>query len=238
MDLVPGEFRFFQEMRQMEWPLPINELKVVSQVEPPKFQEEEEEEEKEEEEKQSKMAAGIGMRLMKQRTVMLAGEINKALADRITSQLLVLDGEASDKPIKIFINSPGGDADAGFAMYDMIRFIKSPVTTISAGLCASAAVLVLMGAPKERRFAMPNSRILIHQPSTAIHGFVADIQIEASEIVKCRDRITKIIADETGQRIEKVQDDTRRNYWMSAEESKAYGLVSKVVQSRDELEIQ
>jgi ATP-dependent Clp protease protease subunit len=203
----------------------------------PKFQEEEEEEEEKEElEKESKLTAGVAMQLMKLRTIMLAGEINKALADRITSQLLVLDGQASDEPIRIFINSPGGDADAGFAMYDMIKFIKSPVVTISAGLCASAAVLVLMGAPKERRFALPNSRILIHQPSTAIHGFVADIQIEASEIVKCRDRINKIIADETGQTIDKVMEDTRRNYWMSAEESKAYGLVCNVVQSRDEVQ--
>ena len=202
-----------------------------------KYQEEEEEEEEKEEAVESRLTSSVAMQLMKQRTIMLAGEINKALADRITSQLLVLDGEASDKPIRIFINSPGGDADAGFAMFDMIKFIKSPVATISAGLCASAAVLVLMGAPRERRFALPNSRILIHQPSTAIHGFVSDIQIEASEIVKCRDRINKIIADETGQTIEKVQEDTRRNYWMSAEESKAYGLVTKVARSRDDVQV-
>ena len=202
-----------------------------------KYQEEEEEEEEKEEAVESRLTSSVAMQLMKQRTIMLAGEINKALADRITSQLLVLDGEASDKPIRIFINSPGGDADAGFAMFDMIKFIKSPVATISAGLCASAAVLVLMGAPPKRRFALPNSRILIHQPSTAIHGFVSDIQIEASEIVKCRDRINRIIADETGQTIEKVQEDTRRNYWMSAEESKAYGLVTKVVRSRDDVQL-
>jgi ATP-dependent Clp protease protease subunit len=166
---------------------------------------------------------------------MLAGEIDKRLADRVTSQLLVLDGEDSTTPIKLFINSPGGDADAGFALYDMIRFIKSPVVTISAGLCASAAVLVLVASEKKRRLALPNSRLLIHQPSTAIHGFVADIQIEATEIVKCRDRINVLIAEATGQKVEKVQEDTKRNFWMSAEEAKAYGLVSRVIASRDEL---
>jgi len=181
----------------------------------------------------SKLTTEIATRLMDQRMIMLAGEINKRLADRVASQLLVLDGEQGHKPIRLFINSPGGDADAGFAMYDMIKFVKSPVITITAGLCASAAVLVLLAAEKERRYALPNSRFLIHQPSTAIHGFVSDIQIEASEIIKCRDRINGIIADTTGQKIEKVQADTRRNFWMSAEEASAYGLVSKVVESRD-----
>jgi ATP-dependent Clp protease protease subunit len=196
------------------------------------YQEEEPERERRAE---SRFAAAIGSRLMKQRIVMLAGEVDKQLADRVTSQLLLLDSEDSAKPIRIFINSPGGDADAGFAMYDMIRFVQSPVVTIAAGLCASAAVLVLVAAQKERRLALPNSRFLIHQPSTAIHGYVADIQIEANEIVKCRDRINGIIAEATGQKLEKVQEDTRRNFWMSAEEAQAYGLISKVMSSRNEL---
>jgi ATP-dependent Clp protease protease subunit len=193
----------------------------------------EDEEEEPRKSDSAKLTAEIATRLMDLRMIMLAGEINKRLADRVASQLLVLDGDQGHKPIRLFINSPGGDADAGFAMYDMIKFVKSPVITITAGLCASAAVLVLLAAEKERRYALPNSRFLIHQPSTAIHGFVSDIQIEASEIIKCRDRINKIISDTTGQKSEKVEADTKRNFWMSAEEASAYGLVSKVVESRD-----
>ena len=179
--------------------------------------------------------AGITMRLLKQRTIIMAGEVNKKLADRINSQLLVLDGEDSQAPIQLYIDSPGGDADAGFAMYDVLRFISAPVKTISAGLCASAAVLVLLGTQRGNRFSLPNSRILIHQPSTVVRGDVSDIQIEASEIIKCRDKINEIIAQATGQDAKKVEKDTKRNYWMSAEEALEYGLVGKVISSRGEL---
>lgn len=195
----------------------------------------EEEEEDQEKEPGMKINPKVLEKLIDQRTIMLAGPIDRTLADRIMSQLLVLDGGDNHDPIKLFINSPGGDADAGFAMFDMIRFVQSPVIAISAGLCASAAVLVLMAAEKKNRVSLPNSRFLIHQPSTAIHGFVADIQIEANEIVKCRDRINKIISEATGQSVEKVAEDTRRNFWMSAEESKKYGLISKVVSSKDDI---
>jgi len=182
-----------------------------------------------------RLEASLVLRLLKQRTIIMAGEVSKRLADRINSQLLVLDGEDPSAPIQLYIDSPGGDADAGFAMYDVIRFINAPVKTISAGLCASAAVLVLLGAEKERRFALPNSRVLIHQPSTVVRGDVSDIQIEASEILKCRNKINQIIAQATGQEVKKVEEDTKRNYWMSAEEALAYGLVGKVIGSRSEL---
>ena len=135
----------------------------------------------------------------------------------------------------MYVNSPGGDADAGFAIYDMIRFINAPVKTIVTGLAASAAVLVLLGVGKKGRFAQPNARLLIHQPSTGIHGDASDIEIEADEIIKCRDRINQIIAHETGQDIKKVEEDTQRNCWLSAEESLEYGLVGKVIASVDEL---
>lgn len=194
-----------------------------------------EEEEDQEKEPGMKINPKVLEKLIDQRTIMLAGPIDRTLADRIMSQLLALDGGDNHDPIRLFINSPGGDADAGFAMYDMIRFVKSPVIAISAGLCASAAVLVLMAAEKKNRVSLPNSRFLIHQPSTAIHGFVADIQIEANEIVKCRDRINKIISEATGQSVEKVAEDTRRNFWMSAEESEKYGLIAKVVSSKDDI---
>ena len=175
------------------------------------------------------------MRLLKQRTVMLTDEISRESAQRVMSQLLLLDEESADEPIKLFINSPGGDADAGFAVFDMIRFVHAPVKTVCAGLAASAAVIVLLSSPKERRFSLPNARVLIHQPSTGVRGDASDIQIEASEILKCREKINTLIADETGQKVEKVSRDTRRNYWMSAPEALEYGLVGKVISSSKEL---
>lgn len=189
----------------------------------------------EDEDRQRRLPASVLDRLIRQRTIIVAGEVDMRLADRINSQILVLDGEDSEKPITLFINSPGGDADAGFAMYDMLRFVTSPTRTVSAGLCASAAVMVLLATGKEHRFAMPNSRILIHQPSTAIRGDVSDIQIEASELLKCRARINQIISEATGQDVKKVEEDTKRNYWRSASEAQEYGLVGKVLNSRDEL---
>ena len=183
-----------------------------------------------------KLQTGLTMRLLKQRIIIMAGEVNKALADRVNSQLLVLDGEDSEAAISLYIDSGGGDADAGFAMYDMIRFVKAPVRTVSTGLCASAAVLVLLGAEKTMRYALPNSRFLIHQPSTQVRGYVADIQIEASEILKIRDKGNQLIADATGRPVKKVEEDTKRNYWMSAEEAVEYGLIGRVAASRTDLD--
>ena len=174
-------------------------------------------------------------KLLKTRTVVLADEIDKKQAQKIITQLLLLEAEDPNAEIKIFIDSPGGDADAGFAMYDMIRFVKPRVRTICAGLTASAAVIVLMAAAKEDRLSLPNARVLIHQPSTGVSGTAADIQIEASEILKFRDKINRLIAAETGQPLEKVEADTKRNYWMSAEEALKYGLICKIVKCRDEM---
>jgi ATP-dependent Clp protease protease subunit len=175
------------------------------------------------------------VKLLKTRTIVLADDIDKKQAQKIITQLLLLEAEDPNAEIKILIDSPGGDADAGFAMYDMIRFVKPRVRTICAGLTASAAVIVLLAAKKEDRLSLPNARVLIHQPSTGVSGSAADIQIEASEILKFRDKINKLIAAETGQPLEKVEQDTRRNYWMSAEESLKYGLICKIVKSRDEM---
>ena len=160
---------------------------------------------------------------------MLAGEINRESAQQVITKLLLLGEESSEEPIKFFINSPGGDADAGFAIYDVVRYIPSPVQMITAGLAASAAVIVLLASPKERRFSLPNARFLIHQPSTGVRGDASDIQIEASEILKCREKINKLIADETGKTVEGVHNDTLRNFWMSAEEALKYGLVGEVI---------
>ncbi len=190
-----------------------------------------EEEEGEEEEMGTQRFDILLQKLMKSRTIVIADEITKQLAQRVLAQLLILEQESPKEDIKIFINSPGGDADAGFAIYDMMRFIKPKVKAICAGVAASAAVIILIGAKKENRFSLENSRILIHQPSTGVHGTASDIQIEASEILKCREKINKLIAVETGQKVEKVENDTKRNYWMSAEEGIKYGLISKIVKA-------
>ena len=199
------------------------------------FQEEDEEEEEEEEEMDIQRFDILSQKLMKSRTIVIADEITKRLAQRVIAQLLILEQESPKEDIKMFINSPGGDADAGFAIYDMMRFVKPKVKAICAGVAASAAVIILIGAKKEYRFSLENSRILIHQPSTGVHGTASDIQIEASEILKCREKINNLLAVETGQKVEKVENDTKRNYWMSAEEGIKYGLISKIVKTLDDI---
>lgn len=186
------------------------------------------------EEKEKRAGGDLITRLLKTRTVMVSDEVSKKMAQQVMTQLILLEGE-SNEDIKMFINSPGGDADAGFAIYDMMRFIKPKVKAVCAGVAASAAVIILLGAKKENRFSLPNARVLIHQPSTGIHGTAADIQIEASEILKIREKINRLISVETGQPLEKVEADTKRNFWMSAEEAFKYGLVSKIIQTSGDL---
>ena len=186
-------------------------------------------------EKDNKRFDPIGEKLMKSRIIMITDVITKRLAQRTIGQLLILEQEDPEKEIKVFINSPGGDADAGFAIYDMMKFIKPKIKNICAGVAASAAVIILLGADKENRVSLPNSRILIHQPSTGVHGTASDIQIEASEILKCREKINRMISDETNREFEKVENDTKRNYWMSAEEAVEYGLISKIINTQSDL---
>ena len=186
-------------------------------------------------EKDNKRSDPIGEKLMKSRIIMITDVITKKLAQRTIGQLLILEQEDPEKEIKVFINSPGGDADAGFAIYDMMKFIKPNIKNICAGVAASAAVIILLGTGKENRVSLPNSRILIHQPSTGVHGTASDIQIEASEILKCREKINRMISDETNREFEKVENDTRRNYWMSAEEAVEYGLLSKIIKTHNDL---
>ena len=190
------------------------------------------------EEKKSPIVPGqdeLAQKMLKTRTILLTGEINKDLGEKIVKQLLLLEAD-SDEPIKIFIDSPGGDADAGYAMFDMIRFIKPDVYTIGMGLVASAGALVLLAVPKERRIGLPNYRYLIHQPSSGMKGVSSDLQIHAQEIDKLRHKINVLISEETGQPVEKVSDDTDRDFWMSASESVEYGLLSKIVVNREELD--
>lgn len=199
-----------------------------------RYEDDPEEEECDKTEKQSEGMDPLAHKFLKTRQILLSGEINKPLAERIIRQLLVLEAD-SDEPIKIFIDSPGGDADAGYAIFDMIRFIKAPVYTIGMGLVASAGSIILLAAPKERRFGLPNSHYLIHQPLSGIKGVATEIEIHAAELEKLRVKINELIAAETGLGIEKVSKDTDRDFWMSASEAKTYNLVSKVVSSRAEL---
>lgn len=180
--------------------------------------------------------AGIlSERLLESRTILLAAPITKEVAERVSAKLLLLDKESEKEPIDIYINSPGGDVDAGFAIFDMVRFISAPARCISTGLTASAAVIVLLATPKKLRLSLPNSRFLMHQPSIGIHGSAADIKIEAAEILKMREKINTLIAQETGQSLDNVEKGTRRNYWMDAQEAKKYGLVSRIITSKSEI---
>ena len=176
----------------------------------------------------------INAKFLKTRQIILSGEINKELAEKVVRQLLVLEADSSD-PIRLYIDSPGGDADAGFSIFDMIRFINAPVYTIGIGLVASAAAIVLLASPKERRFAFPNSRYLIHQPLSGIRGVATEIEIHAQELEKMRVKINELISQESGKPVEKVQKDTDRDFWMNAEEAKEYGLVNAVISKRSEM---
>jgi len=173
-------------------------------------------------------------RMLKTRTVLLSGEINKELAEKAIRQLLLLE-DMNDDPIRIFIDSPGGDADAGYAIFDMIRFVKPKVWTIGMGLVASAAAIIQLAAPRERRVGLPNSHYLIHQPLSGIRGVATDIEIHAKELEKLREKINRLIAEETGNSVNQVEKDTDRDYWMTATEAVNYGLISRVIINRSEL---
>jgi ATP-dependent Clp protease protease subunit len=192
------------------------------------------EEEEEEKEQARRPDDALAERFLKTRTILLTGEINKELGERVIRQLLLLESLSSD-PINVFIDSPGGDVDAGFAIFDMIRFVKAPVRILGMGLVASAAALILLAVPRERRFALPHSQYLIHQPLSGIRGVATEIEIHARELEKTRARINLIIAEATGQTVERVEKDTDRDYWMNAEEAQAYGLISKIGAGRDDL---
>ena len=169
------------------------------------------------------------------RQIILSGEVNKELAEKVIRQLLILEADSASKPIYVYIDSPGGDVDAGFAIFDMIRFIKPPVYTIGMGLVASAGALILLAAPKNYRLGLPNSHYLIHQPLSGIQGVATDIEIHAKEIEKIRVKINALIAEETGKDVADVAKDTDRDYWLSADEAVNYGLILQVIKTRSDL---
>ncbi|MFP5448729.1 MAG: ATP-dependent Clp protease proteolytic subunit [Alphaproteobacteria bacterium] len=177
------------------------------------------------------MSAGpVQNALFKSRTVLIFGEIDMRLAERVSAQLLALSGE-SDEDIKVFVNSPGGHVESGDTVHDMIRYCGPKVKVIGTGWVASAGAHIFLGATKENRFCLPNTRFLLHQPMGGVRGQASDIQIEAEEIVKMRERVNRIIARETGQPYDKVVKDTERNFWMNAEKAVEYGLVSKIIEN-------
>ncbi len=173
-------------------------------------------------------------RLLKTRTIMISGEINKDRADQFAREILVLDSESSD-PIYVYINSPGGDVDSGFAIYDMIRFVSSPVTMIGMGLVASAAALIFLAVPSERRVALPDSTYLIHQPLSQLKGVAIDVAIYADKIEALRHKLDAVIAEATGKTREEVEKDTERDCWLTAEEALDYGLLSRIVREKKEI---
>lgn len=176
----------------------------------------------------------IQQALFKSRTVLIFGEINQKVAQEVSAQLLAY-GSISDDPITIVINSPGGHVESGDTIHDMIRFVKPRVRIVGTGWVASAGVHIFLGAAKGDRFCLPNTRFMIHQPAGGVGGRASDIAIEAQEIIKMRRRINEEIARETGQPLSRVEVDTDRNFWMSAEEAKEYGLVTHIIETIDAL---
>lgn len=174
----------------------------------------------------------IYSRLLKERVIFLVGPVTDMSANLIVAQLLFLEAENPDKDISLYINSPGGSVTAGLSVYDTMQFIKSDVSTLCIGQAASMGALLLAAGAKGKRFSLPNSRVMIHQPSGGFQGQSTDIEIQAKEIIYLRGRLNKILADHTGKKEKEIHVDTERDNFMSAEESVSYGMIDKVIASR------
>jgi ATP-dependent Clp protease protease subunit len=170
--------------------------------------------------------------LLKERVIFLVGPVNDQMANLIVAQLLFLESENPDKDISLYINSPGGSVSAGLAIYDTMQFIKPDVSTLCTGMAASMGAFLLAAGAKGKRFSLPNSRIMIHQPSGGSQGMASDIEIQAKEILYLRHRLNSIMAERTGQSIEQIAKDTDRDRFMSSDEAAEYGLIDKVLTSR------
>ena len=176
----------------------------------------------------------VAERLLKARTVLIHGEINSRVAQSVTAQLLALAAD-SDEPITIFLHSEGGHVEAGDSIHDMVRFVKPRVRMVGTGWVASAGVHIYLAVPLQDRFSLPNTRYMIHQPLGGVRGRASEIQIEAEELLRMRERLNRTIAEATGQSLEKVSEDTDRNFWMSPDQAREYGIVGHVVKSAAEL---
>jgi len=173
-------------------------------------------------------------RLFRQRTIMISSDINQKLAASVTMQLLAMSGE-SKAPITMVINSQGGHVESGDTIHDMIRYITAPVRMIGTGWVASAGALIYVAAPRERRFCLPNTRFLLHQPSGGVMGPSSDVEIQARQIVLMRERLNLIMSRQTGQSVERIENDTKRDFWLTAKDAVTYGIVGKIIESQDEL---
>ena len=177
----------------------------------------------------------LGERLLRARTIIISGEISQKVAESVMGQLVAMTAE-SDDPITVYVNSQGGHVEAGDTIHDMIRFVAAPVRMIGTGWVASAGALIYVSVPKERRYCLPNTRFLLHQPAGGAGGTAADIDIEAREILRMRERLNRIFAKATGQPLERIEEDTQRNFWLDAEAAVRYGLAGKVIQQATEVE--
>jgi ATP-dependent Clp protease, protease subunit len=177
-------------------------------------------------------AYDIYSRLLRERVVFLVGPVNDHTANLVVAQLLFLESENPDKDISLYINSPGGSVSAGMSIFDTMQFIKPDVSTLCMGLAASMGAFLLAAGTKGKRFALPNAKIMIHQPLGGAQGQATDIEIHAREILKTREQLNRILADRTGQKLEKIQTDTERDYFMSSEEAQGYGLIDQVLTKR------
>jgi ATP-dependent Clp protease protease subunit len=177
-------------------------------------------------------AYDIYSRLLRERVIFLVGPVNDGTANLVVAQLLFLESENPDKDISLYINSPGGSVSAGMSIFDTMQFIKPDVSTLCMGMAASMGAFLLAAGAKSKRFALPNSKIMIHQPLGGAQGQATDIEIHAREILKTREQLNKILADRSGQPLEKIQNDTERDYYMSASEAATYGLIDKVLEKR------
>ena len=191
----------------------------------------------EDEKKKPEEAPKAGMveeKLFKSRTVLITGQVEHKMAKVVTAQLLALSAE-SDEWINVFVSSPGGHVESGDMIYDMLKFVGPKVRVIGTGWVASAGALIFVGAPKENRFCLPNTRFLLHQPSGGMMGSATDIGIQAEQIIKMRERLNRIFAMETGQDYERIAKDTDRDHWMFPDEAIKYGLLHKVIRTKGEL---
>jgi ATP-dependent Clp protease protease subunit len=179
---------------------------------------------------QGERAYDIYSRLLKDRIIFLGGHIDDAISSIIVAQLLFLESEDSKKEIQMYINSPGGEVYSGMAIYDTMKYVKAPVSTICVGLAASMAAFLLAGGEKGKRYSLPNSRILIHQPAGGTQGQASDIKIQAEEILQIRDEMNKILSQNTDQPLSVIEKDTDRDFYMKASEAKKYGIIDKVIE--------
>ena len=177
-------------------------------------------------------AYDIYSRLLKERVVFLVGEVNDHMANLVIAQLLFLESENPEKEISLYINSPGGSVSAGMAIYDTMNFIKPDVSTLCMGMAASMGAFLLSSGAKGKRFVLPNSKVMIHQPLGGARGQATEIEIAAREIIKTREQLNKILAENTGQPLDRIENDTERDYYLSATEAKEYGLVDQVIAKR------